>query len=152
MDRQEDRGTTPVVGKTLALGVAVLYIAGMTTVLLGGVVPDYETRTGEEVSERVLATATGEIERAPPSVAGSVETRTTVELPETIANSAYRLVLSNRSNRLILDHPDPEIGAETRLSLPANVTPVNGTAYGGDLVIRVTGPGDERTLHIEGER
>lgn len=143
------RGVTPVVSKTLAIGLTVLYVAGMTTVLLGGVVPAYETRAGGEMSERVLATAAGEIERAPPAVEGHVETRTTVTVPETIATSGYQFVLSNGTNRLVLDHPDPAVETETRLSPPSNVTIRNGTASGGQLVITVSGPSDDRTLTIE---
>lgn len=146
--RTANRGLTPVVGKTLAMGMAVLYIAGMMTALLGGVVPAYETRTGVEVGERVLATAAGEIERAPPTVGGSVETRRSVTLPETIANSGYALVLSNGTDRLALDHPEPAIATETRLSLPSNVTVRNGTVSGGTVTITVRGPPDDRTLTI----
>lgn len=145
----DGRGLTPVVSKTLAIGIAVLYIAGMTTVLLGGVVPEYETRAGAEVGERVLATAAGEIEEAPPTVDGDVETQTTVTLPETIANSGYDLVLSNESNRLALDHPESAVETETRLSLPSNVSLQNGTVSGGALVITVSGPPDDRTLRVE---
>lgn len=147
--RSATRGVTPVVSKTLAIGLTVLYIAGMTTVLLGGIVPEYETRAGAEMSERVLATAAGEIERAPPTVEGNVETRTTVSLPETIASSGYRLVLSNGTDRLVLDHPEPAIETETRLSLPPDVTLQNGTVSGGTLVVTVSGPPNDRTLTIE---
>lgn len=144
------RGMTPVVGKTLAIGLAVLYIAGMTTALLGGVVPTYETRAGGELSERVLATTAGEIERSPPAVDGHVESQTTVTLPPSIADSNYRLVLSNGTDRLVLDHPDPAIESETRLSLPASVTPQNATVSGGgDIVITVRGPPEDRTLQLE---
>lgn len=146
--RTASRGVTPVVGKTLAIGLATLYIAGMTTALLGGVVPAYETRAGGEVSERVLATAAGEIERAPPGVSGNVELQTTVTLPETIANDGYRLVLSNETDRLTLTHPDPAIERETQLSLPANVTPHNGTVSGGTVHITVSGSPENRTLSI----
>lgn len=147
--RTATRGVTPVVAKTLAIGLAVLYIAGMTTALLGGVVPDYETRAGAELGERVLATAAGEIERAPSAADGRVETQTTVTLPETIANEGYRLVLANGTDRLRLDHPDPAIEMATRLSLPATVTPQNGTVRGETVVITVSGPARDRTLTIE---
>lgn len=152
--RTSDRGTTPVVSKTLALGLTVLYIAGMMTVLFGGVVSDYETRTGSELAERVLATAAGEIEQAPSSVGGTVETQTTIELPGTIANSGYTLVLWNRSDRLVLEHPDPDIEAETSLSLPPNVTAENVTVESGQsLTITVRGPTTDRRLTIkEGDR
>lgn len=143
------RGLTPVVTKTLAIGIAVLYVAGMTTVLLGGVVPAYETRAGAELGERVLATAAGEIEQAPPAVEGDVETRSTVVLPETIADSGYRLVVSNDTDRLVLDHPDAAVETETRLSLPPGVTLQNGTVSGGRVVVTVSGPADDRTLTVE---
>lgn len=144
-----DRALTPVVSKTLAIGLTVLYIAGMTTILFGGVVTDYESRTGDEVAERVLATTTGEIEQAPPTVDGEIETRTTVELPGTIASSGYTLVLSNGSNRLVLDHPDPDIGAQTQLSLPPDVTAENATVESGTITITVRGPASDRRLTIE---
>jgi hypothetical protein len=137
---------TPVVSKTLAIGLATLYIAGMTTALLGGVVPAYETRAGGELSERVLATAAGEIERAPPAVAGSVERQTTLTLPETIANDEYRLKLSNST--LALVHPDGAIERETHLSLPPAVTPQNSTVSGGRVVIEVSGSLANRTLGL----
>ncbi|MFC7058756.1 DUF7266 family protein [Halovenus salina] len=151
MDNIGTRGMTPVVSKTLAIGLATLYIAGMTTALLGGVVPSYETRAGGEMSERVLATATTEIERAPPAVGGTVETRTTVTLPETIANDGYQLVLSNGTDTLTLIHPDENIERETRLSLPSTVTPRNSTVDGGTVVITVSGPPANRTLALGGE-
>lgn len=143
------RGVTPVVSKTLVMGLTVLYIAGMTTVLLGGVVPGYETRAGAELSDRVLATAAGEIERAPPAVDGHVETQTTVTLPETIANNGYRLALSNGTDRLVLEHPESAIETETQLSLPPEVTLQNETVSGGTLVITVSGPANDRTLTVE---
>lgn len=143
------RGMTPVVSKTLAIGITVLYIAGMTTVLLGGVVPEYETRTGAEVGERALATAAGEIEHASPTVDGHVETQSTVTLPTTIANSGYRLVLSNGTDRLALDHPDAAVETETQLSLPPNVTLRNTTVSSGTILITVTGPPEDRTLTVE---
>lgn len=138
------RGMTPVVSKTLAIGLATIYIAGMTTALLGGVVPAYETRAGGELSERVLATAAGEIERAPPAVGGAVETRTTVTLPETIANDEYRLELSNSTLALV----HPTIERETRLSLPPTVALQNSTVSGGRVVIEVSGPPANRTLRL----
>jgi hypothetical protein len=151
--RTRDRGLTSVVSKTLAIGLTVLYIAGMTTVLFGGVVTDYESRAGNEVANRVLATVAGEIEQAPPTVDGDVATRTTVEIPGTIANSGYTLVLRNGSNRLVLDHPNPAIGAQTRLSLPQNVTVENATVESGTITLTVRGPASDRRLTIaEGDR
>lgn len=143
------RGMTPVVSKTLAIGLATVYIAGMTTALLGGVVPAYETRAGGELSERVLATAASELERAPPGVDGTVETQRTVTLPETIANDDYQLVLSNGT--LALAHPDDAIERETQLSLPSTVTLKHSTVDGGPIVVTVSGPPANRTLALGGE-
>lgn len=150
MAKLENRGVTPVVDKTLAIGLTVLYVAGMTTVLLGGVVPSYETRAGGEIGERVLANVAGEIEQTPPGVDGHVDTRTTVTLPPTIANQGYRVTLHPDPDRLVLDHPDPTVRAETRLSLPEHVTPQAETVDGGgEVVITVTGAPSNRTLTIE---
>lgn len=146
----DERAVSPVVSKTLAIGIAMLYVAGMTAALGGGVVPEYQSRTGGELGERVLATAAGTVERAPPGVEGDVETTTTVTLPRRIDDEPYTLVVTGRTIRL--DHPDVEIGAETRLLLPENVTVADGTwQSGGNLVIEVTGPRDDRTVTIGGE-
>lgn len=148
--RRDERGVSAVVGKTLAIGLALLYVAGMSSVLLGGVVPDYRTQAGAEVGDRVLATATDNIERAVPAVEGTVETRRTVSLPGTIRDSSYTLVVSNHT--LVLDHPVDGIGDEMPLSLPANMTVEDGTWHSGDeLVVRVIGPADNRTLTLGDE-
>lgn len=149
--RRDDRGVTPVVSKTLAIGLALLYVAGMTTVLFGGVVSDYQTQAGAEMGERVLATVAGQIESAPPTVDGTVETETTISLPPTIRNSGYTLVVSNRT--LELEHPDEAIHAKTTLSLPTNVAVENSTFHSGsELVITVEGTADDRTVTIGDER
>ncbi|MFC7071807.1 hypothetical protein ACFQJ7_10200 [Halovenus rubra] len=147
-----NRGVTPVVSKTLAIGLTVLYIAGMTTVLFGGVVPEYQNRTGAELGERVLATAAGELERAPPAVPGTVKRQTTVMLPKTIANEEYRLVLSNGTNSLRLDHSNPAIETKTQLSLPPSVTPQNNSVNAGTFVITVSGQSANRKLSIKEEQ
>lgn len=145
--RRDDRAVSAVVGKTLAIGLALLYVAGMTSVLYGGVVPEYRTQAGSEVGERVLATAAGTIEQAPPTVEGSVDTRSVVTLPDTIQQHSYTLVLSNRT--LTLEHPERGVGDEIRLGLPGTVSVENGTwESGSDLVIRVLGPDDDRRLTI----
>lgn len=145
--RRDDRAVSAVVGKTLAIGLALLYVAGMTSVLYGGVVPEYRTQTGAEIGDRVLATAAGNLEQAPPVVDGTVDTRSVVELPATIQQRSYTLVVSNRT--LTLDHPEQGIGDEIRLGLPENVTVEDGAWHSGsDLVIRVRGPTDDRRLTI----
>jgi hypothetical protein len=145
--RRDDRAVAPVVEKVLGTGVALLYIASLMSLLLGGVVPGYQTATGEELGERTLATAAGSIEETTPRVDGHAEATTTVDLPATIDGAAYRLVLENGTLRL--DHPDAAIAAERPLALPSNVTTAESAwASGDELVIRVEGPPDNRTLTI----
>lgn len=148
----DNRGVSPVVGKLLAIGIAVLYIAGTTGILLGGVVPDYRATTGSELGERVLATAAGEIEQSIPATDGRSDVHLTRDLPRTIAGDRYRLVVRNRT--LTLDHPDDAVDARTRLSLPPSLTVLNDTWESGDpLVVHVRGRPDNRTLSLmEGSR
>lgn len=146
--RTDERGVTPAVSKTLAIGIALLYIGGMTTLLFGSVVPGYQSAAGDELAERTLATAAGEIEQSVPEADGTVEQTQTIELPDRIDDERFTLELSGR--QLVLEHPDREIGGETRLSLPEN-TFVKDSSWrsGDDLEISVTGPVENRTLQIE---
>ena len=148
--RRDDRAVTPVVAKSLAAGITLLYVAGMTGLLLGSVVPTYEETAGEELGDRVLATAAGGIEGTPPAVAGDATARRAIEVPSTIDGASYRLVLSGRT--LALEHPADGIGGETQLSLPASVTAEESTWHGGgSLVVTVSGPADDRRLSIGDE-
>lgn len=146
----DNRGLSPVVGKTLAATLAVLYVAGMTALLLNGPVPAGRTAAGGELGERVLATAAGHVESSIPGVDCRADTRTEVAMPATIRNAGYALEL--RGDRLVLDHPTDALDRETRLSLPANVTVADGDWEStGRLVVRVAGPPDNRTLWLEGD-
>lgn len=145
--RSDDRAASAVVGKVLAAGIAVLYVAGMTTLLFGGVVPEYRAASGEELGDRVLATAAGEVESNSPAVEGEVELRTERSLPATIKDEEYEIVLSGTT--LELDHPEPGIGAETEIALPPEVTVGNATWTSGDpFVVVRDGSADDRTLTI----
>lgn len=144
----DERAMTPVVGKTLAIGIVLLYITGMTTILLGGTVPEYRTNAGSELGDRVLATAGGSIEQSVSEANGTVEANHTVDLPPSVRQHSYELKLAD--DRLRLRHPNPEIGGEIRLSLPPTLTVENGTWRSGtDLQIRVSGPTGNRTLTID---
>lgn len=144
----DERGTTPVVSKTLAIGIALLYVGGMTTLLYGSVIPGYQAETGEELSDRALAAAAGEIEQSVPQARGEINRTRTVSLPDRIREERYRIELSGR--RLLLDHPDRELGAETTLSVPEAVElDESSWRSGEDLVIRVTGPIENRTVRID---
>jgi FlaG/FlaF family flagellin (archaellin) len=148
----DNRAVSPVVGKLLAAGLAVLYIASITGLLVGGIVPDYRAATGEELGERVLATAASHVEQVRPATDGNVTARTGTSLPATIRDQQYSLRLVNGT--LVLDHPDDSLDARTRLALPPNVTATTSTWHSGDrLVVRVTGPATNRTLTLrESER
>ena len=143
----DNRAVSPVVGKLLASGLAVLYIASITGVLVGGIVPDYRTATGDELGERVLATAGGHLEDARPATDGHVDVRVSTSLPATIRDQQYHLRLANGT--LLLDHPDDTLDARTRLELPPNVTATTSTWHSGDsFVVEVTGPRSNRTVAI----
>lgn len=144
----DERAMTSVVGKTLAIGIALLYIAGMTTVLLGGVVPEYRSGAGSEVGDRVLGTAGGAVETSVPEANGTVETTRTVDLPPTIRDHSYELELTG--HRLRLHHPNRAIGGEFHLSIPPTITVENATWQSGTkFTIRVSGPPANRTLTID---
>lgn len=143
----DNRAVSPVVEKSLAVGLTLLFVAGMTSVLLSGVVPDYRTAAGGEMADRVLATAAGEIEGAVPAVEGDVDVRVEAELPGTIRNSGYSLVLDGRTLRL--DHPNDVLDRSTTLSVPDSLSTDASRWNGGPLVIRVIGPASSRTLTLE---
>jgi hypothetical protein len=139
---------SPVVGKMLAAGLAVLYIASATGFLLGGVVPDYRTATGSELGERVLATAATELDQSIPATESRVDVRTRLELPRTIRGETYSIRVRERT--LHLSHPDDRVSARARLSVPSHVTVGDPVWRSGDpLLIRVSGPRSNRTLGLE---
>ena len=147
-DRSRERATSPVIGKILAAGITLLFVGGMSATLYGGVVPGYQAAAGDELAERVLATAATTIESTPPAVDGTVESQRSVDLPATIDSEGYRIILSNRTLELV--HPDRAISAETRLALPTNVTAEESTYHSGtSLVVRVEGSTDDRRLRID---
>lgn len=74
-----DRGLTPVVSKTLAIGIVLLYVALVSTTLYGGVVPATEADAASTLGDRVLATGAIALEDAVPSTpADSVRVRACV--------------------------------------------------------------------------
>lgn len=144
---RDDRALSSVVEKTLAAGIALLYIAGVTGLLLGGIVPGYQATAGAELGERTLATAAGELERTVPQVDGDVRATTTVSLPTQIDNAGYRLVLADGT--LTLKRAGSTRQRERVLALPAGVVTEESTwTSGSDLLIRVEGPANNRTVTI----
>lgn len=144
----DNRGVTPVVEKTVAIGLVTLFVTASLGTLLGGVVPNYEQATGREVGERILASAGAEIERAVPATQANVAVRREHSLPGTIDGTGYSLVVENRT--LSLTHPDPAVGGSTPLSVPSTVIVQNGTWTGGAQVIEVRGSASNRTLSVGG--
>lgn len=120
-----DRGVTPTVGKTLELGLAVLFVGGLVATLYGGVVPEYRTAAGGQTADRTLAGLTERIERAVPPAVESATVVRRVSVPATVRGRAYRIVGDGTWVRLV--HPHPAIGAETRLAVPSRVTGVTGS-------------------------
>lgn len=147
----DNRAVSPVIGKLLAAGLAVLYIATMSGMLLGGVVPEYQNAAGDELAERVLATVTGQIERAVPETDATTDVTVTLDLPASIRNEQYQLLTRNGS--LVLEHPDETLDTRAEIELPSRVHTENQTwASGGKLAISVTGAGTNRTVTLrEGE-
>jgi len=123
------RAVVPMVGKALEAAIVVLFIGTMTTALYGGVVPEYRAAAGDEVADRALVAAAGEIEGAVPPNARSVTAETRVTLPSAIRNANYRIVANGTTIRL--EHPDDEIGGTHRLALPRYVRRVEGTWRSG---------------------
>lgn len=120
----DSRAVTPVVEKAITMGIVVLFVGGMTATLFGTAVPTYRDAAGAEMGERVLATATTEVERAIPPNETGVHAVRTVELPTTIRGSEYAIRVDGRS--LVLEHRDPSIGGRSRLAVPPSVTRVGG--------------------------
>ncbi|WP_044958942.1 DUF7266 family protein, partial [Halarchaeum acidiphilum] len=86
-----DRGVTPVVAKTLGIGIVVLYVALVSPTLYGGIVPAAKADAASTLGARVLATSAVAIEDAVPSTpTGSVRVRATVPLPATMRRAAVR--------------------------------------------------------------
>jgi hypothetical protein len=123
--RRDDRGLSPVVGKTLELGLVVLYLGFVTTTLYGGVVPDYRTAAGQSVADRTLASGAERIEAAIPPNTTHVAVERRVSLPTTIRGEQYRVEATNRTS-LRLRHPNPAIGGRVRLVVPDAVVSVSG--------------------------
>lgn len=144
-----DRAVSAVVGKTLELGLVVMFVGLLTTTLYGGVVPDYRTTAGAEVGDRTLAAAAERIETAVPPNATAVHSERRVDLPRTIRGDQYELRTANGT--LVLAHPRDEIGGRTPLALPDAVVDVSGSwRSGGDLLVVVESTDRGIAVELEG--
>ena len=145
-----DRGLSPVVGKTLELGIGVLFVALLTAMFFGGVAPDYRAAVGAELGDRTVAAAADRVETAVLDTEyRRVNRRVTVRLPETIRGDPYRIVADDDPPSVRLVHPDRTVGARLRLALPDPIT-VRGSwrstspsqavvaGTGGNVSVRLT--------------
>lgn len=145
--RRPDRGLAPVVGKTLEIGLVLLFIAGLSTALFGGVVPDYRTAVGGEVAERTVIAAAERVDAAVPPKARSARVERRVPLADTIRGAAYRVAAEDRT--LVLEHPARGVDATARLALPSRVVSVEGTWHSGaDTVVIVTTAADGLRMEL----
>lgn len=143
-----DRAVSPVVGKALEATIVVLYLGLVTATLYGGAVPEYRTAAGQEVAERTAANAATEIQDAVPPGTVVAATRVEVELPATVAGEAYRITVDG--DRLVLEHPDPDVATSVPLVLPARVENVSGSWESGDSThVRVLSTDEGLEVHLE---
>lgn len=137
----DDRALTPAVGKALEVGLVVLFIGALTTALYGGAVPDYRDAVGGEVGDRAVVAAAERVENAVPPAATRVRSVHAVEIPRSIRGENYAIRAEERT--LVLEHPSPAVGAETRLALPDRVETVGGEwRSSDDAVVLVSGGQD----------
>jgi len=142
-----DRAVTPIVSKTLEIGLVVLFVGGLSTALFAGAVPDYRDAAADRVADRSLAGAATEIENAVPPRAASVRVERSVDLPATIRGSGYRIVAVD--GRVRLDHPNPSVDGSLRLALPERVASVSGTwRSGAETVIAVAGEDGRLSIRL----
>lgn len=143
----DNRAVSPVVEKTLATTIVVLYIGAMTTLFVGGIVPDYRGATGQEIAERTHATVLAEIETTIPETEARTTAQTRLEVPATIRATGYDLVLDG--GELRLEHPADSIGVRSRVWTPDDVTIADSRVdSGADLLIVLEGAGGDRTLTL----
>jgi hypothetical protein len=149
----DDRAVSPVVEKTLAIGLVVLYVSLVAVTVYGGVLPDFRTAAGERVGERTLATASQRVQQAVPPNATAASARVRVDLPATIRGDGYAIRAEGET--LVLDHPDEGIGGRSRLGLPGHVSRVEGRwESGSETVVVVRQDSDGLVVRLEdgGER
>ena len=160
-----DRGLSPVVGKTLELGVGVLFVALLTTTLFGGLAPDYRDAVGAELGERTLVAAAERTEAAVPDgdvldhadavgVEGTrFDRRVSLRLPTSIRDDPYRIAADSTADGSVvaLVHPDPRIGGRVRLAIPDSLTVSGSVSSESSSWIHVTATGDHLIVRLADE-
>lgn len=144
----DDRAVSPVVEKTLAIGLVTLYVSLVSVTIYGGIVPDARTTAGHELADRALAKATERVQQAVPPNATDVDVRLHVSLPPTIRGAAYDIRTDGRV--LVLDHPTDELDERALLALPASVVRVEGRwQSGAETFVHVTSTGSGLVVRLE---
>jgi FlaG/FlaF family flagellin (archaellin) len=147
----DSRGVTPVFEKLLAIGITLLFLAGMTATLFGGAVPIYRQAVGETVADRVLATATAAVESGVPPSGTSVDATSHVTLPATIRGAGYAIRVDGRN--LTLDHPQRMLDTRSRPALPGVVSNLSGQwASGSTFSVTATRTPSGVVITIHGGR
>ena len=140
-----DRAVSATTSKVLEIALVVLYVGLLSTALYAGAVPGYRSVAGDAVAERTLATASQRVQQAVPPNGSHVEATVRVDLPDAIRGRAYDVEVEGR--RLVLDHPNPDVRAASRLALPESVVEVTGT-WSSTRPARVVVRGTSRGLVV----
>jgi hypothetical protein len=142
-----DRGVSPVVGKLLEIGVVLLFATTLTVALSGGVVPDARSAAGEELADRVLASAATSVVETVPAAGQNASVTRRLALPDSIAGEPYRLRTAGRT--LVLEHPVDRLSARHRLALPSRVVAVRGSVASGEpALVRVTSTAEGLVVEV----
>ncbi|MDS0297902.1 hypothetical protein NDI76_04035 [Halogeometricum sp. S1BR25-6] len=152
-----ERALSPVVGKSLELGVVVLFVAVLSASFYGGIVPEYRTTAAAEAGDRALVGGAERVERAVPERPGRIERRVAVSLPATLRGDPYRIRAASdpeaNATALVLDHPDVGVGGRVRLSFPTRGANVTGTwESASDSWVVVRGGSERVSVSLENGR
>lgn len=129
----DDRGVTPVVGKTLEIAIVLAYVSMVAGILYGGVVPTTQASAEATHAESTLIRAADAIDNAVPPTGVSPTVIDRVSLPESIAGEPYRIYWTNGS--LVLTHPHQGIGGRVPVPVPTQVVTVQGNWTGSGVVV-----------------
>ncbi len=135
------RAVTPVVGKLLEAGLAVVFVGVVLAGLNAGVVPGFQATATDETAERALAAGADGVESAARAGAEG-EVRIDAGLPSEIGREPY--TLRGAGDELTIAYGDTE--RRVPLSLPKNVTVTGTWVSGGPMRLELT----DGTLRLGG--
>ncbi len=135
----------------LTVGLVTLYVLGTALLIYGGVIPEYRTAAGVELSDRVLVETAGTLQTSttalnPETSHGTVMREVT--LPSTINGATYRIRAVD--SQLVLEHPQPAISSTQPLVLPTYVETISGSWNSTDpTVIQIHQVAETGRVRIE---